>query len=749
MSTNKPTSESNAADWLTFEKVYQSLVKLIESTPTHQRFPPKKLRNRLINVGLKELLDGVESDRAGIGRSDHESENRHPPRALEVYGFPFKFTSQWDEATLALGHFLNRFREEENSKLEVSALHLLSKGEDKTLSDWQSAKAKLYLELQNMILLLNGVGGRKSRIRRVFAFSKIADIAFLTQSAVSLLNEQIAAGIGIGFLFTDKFDSKDLRVPISNGLIVSFTPDPKKPADHKHHFYIMYELLDAEKKGHDLPYQERCATRWFWNSGEAFRYKWIQQISNLFPETDWDKPTSQWSKWEPIDYSSPTEVYGFDPSEDPEKQIFNSAVVMMAKAFEKHGGAEIEAFKRRINNTITSDWIRLQRAISAFDDPSSYDIEAVDATSVKNSLTIHESDPTYRHWLRTSLSRVLRSSDDSSGKLKSLNRIYILDDTPQKGAVEFRTFRREMQYYLDYFHYEISEMRPVETIEMREEHDRTPGNSGSLDKNWENLEQRVKVFVTTTTILRDFAIDRVNKKILDELKFDESKSHPLLNVDFISSRGVTPEQKPQGMIYNFLNQRADPGELEFKAFLFRKPFDDVQEEKILFRYLERLRPTGLYDSQREFRISRLAESVCDYQRYDRALDLQISKYSEREEVRRIREIIDDDTPKKVASLVELGPGKLLGIRKEYEQALYQYFEKKFSYIYCFLRHYSLEVKFFGNQSIRKIEDIAPFNQCIDVQALTDRMRVEIGKRDEPVTFEEIEGGGKCHELQKF
>src|SRR5258706_6597684 len=167
MSTNKPTSESNSFDLPDFERVYKYLKEIIRKAPEDKQFPHKKLRNRLINIGLKEFLDGIESD-FDIGKSNQETNQDDSAKALEVYGFPFKFNSQWDEATLALGHFLNRFRREEKSTLEVCALHLLSKGEDKTLSDWQSAKAKLYLELQNMILLLNGVGGRKSRIRRIF-----------------------------------------------------------------------------------------------------------------------------------------------------------------------------------------------------------------------------------------------------------------------------------------------------------------------------------------------------------------------------------------------------------------------------------------------------------------------------------------------------------------------------------------------------------------------------------------------------
>src|SRR5690349_8721488 len=121
MSNEKPNTDAlSVVKWPTFEAVYQYLVRLMESTPENRRFPEKKLRNRLINLGLKDLLEGCPCENGG-----HE-------RALEAHGFPFKFISQWDEATLTLAHFLGRFREEEGSKLEICALHRLSKGEDKT-----------------------------------------------------------------------------------------------------------------------------------------------------------------------------------------------------------------------------------------------------------------------------------------------------------------------------------------------------------------------------------------------------------------------------------------------------------------------------------------------------------------------------------------------------------------------------------------------------------------------------------------
>ncbi|MFZ0751507.1 MAG: hypothetical protein WAM70_19240, partial [Pyrinomonadaceae bacterium] len=651
-------------------------------TPVDQRFPPKKLENRLINIGLQEFLDGIKVNDSLQRFFEVGGQQCDRGTALEVFGFPFKFTSQWDEATLALGHFLNRFRQEENTKLEVCALHLLSKGEDKTLSDWQSAKAKFYLELQNMILLLNGIGGRKSRIRRIFAFSDIADIAFLTQSAVSLLSEQMAAGIGVGLLFTNTFKQEPKIVPVSNALIINFQPNPLEESDHEFNFYSMYQILD-DKKGHNLPYQERCITKWFRDSDDAFgSHKWIEQLFNLFPLTDWNRTENEWTKWPKPDYQNANRVYRLEGSDVPaENQVFNSTVVMMARAFAQYGGAPINAFDSRINDTVvTGDWIRLQRAISAFDDPASLEIRAVDATSVKNSLTIHESDPTYRHWLRTSLSRVLRSEDKTP---KHLRRIYILDDSDPKAMREFRTFMREMQFYLDYFHYEIAEMSGViqhdQPQTKKKEEQKT---SGSLTDRWSKFRDRVHVYVTTTSILEGFASEAVNKDVVEEIVRIDSTSNKLLKVDFISSRGKDPGN---GMIYNFLNQRADPGELQFKAFLFRSSFNPGYEDKILFGYLDDL-AGDLRTRQLQFRMRTLAKSIRDYEKeYGRILKAEINGFLKENQIE-----IDDlkNVLLKDEIFDEAKRTTFIDIRAAFETVLYHYFEKRFSYLYCFLEHYS-------------------------------------------------------------
>lgn len=695
--------------WPTFDQVCESIDELMKDVEESRRFPKARLRNRLLNLGLKEFLEPIIEDRV-------EDKCVHR-RALEARGLPFRYLSQWDEAILAMAHYLSRFRADEGSELNVYALHRLSKGEDKTLSDWQTAKAKLYLELQNIILLLGKTnnGGRRSQICRIFAFSKLADVAFLTQSAVSLLGEQLGTGINVGFMFTDTF-KKDSKIrPVSNNLIIEFHPGPNGDARDPFDFYSMHEIL-KEQKEDNLPFSEHCSVKWFKNSTEAFREQsHLKELFHLFPiETAWKKP----------DYQDPDfvfdGVYGMEGQDEPSKnQIFNSAIVMMGKAFSKYGESKLEDFNTRINQTvITNDWIRLQRAISAFDDPESVHIKAVDATSVKNSLSLHESDPTYRHWLRRSLSRVLHNPN------KSLKRVYIFDDDrDQKAEKEFSTLHREMQYYIDYFYSDISEMSDVLHPKGEEKVTETP-SSRVANAKLTSIEPSIEVYVTTTSILQDIASKYVDTDVLRwAVKGSrDSTSERLKKVDFITSSASTPES---GMIYNFVNQRADPGELKFEAFLFRKPFNDTREEEILFESLDDLEGPPFKDL--DFKKLQWANRVA-------ALKDSIAKYDDR-----YKRILNVSNVPRTVDEAESSPSNLLKVRGAIETALYSYFAEQFDYLYEFLKYYSLKVDFFRKPRKRRIEEIDPFDKCADYTALTPMIKTVLAEKtkrgESPPKFE--------------
>jgi hypothetical protein len=227
----------------------------------------------------------------------------------------------------------------------------------------------------------------------------------------------------------------------------------------------------------------------------------LKHIVNLFTD-DPDKFPEEPKKWE-SNLANPRAVCSFERLSD---EFFNDAMLMMFKAYRSEitkDNSTAEAIIDRINRTvITRDMIRLQRAMSSFGDAT--EIKAVDATSTKNSLNVHEASPVYRDWLRRSLNRVLRSRN------KTLHRIYILndDEKDQDKDIEYQTLLRLMQFYRDYFHYEVSEMKEI--VERQpaatQSSDPLPTDNGKWFKDrWETFSNRVGVFVTTTTVIGAFA----------------------------------------------------------------------------------------------------------------------------------------------------------------------------------------------------------------------------------------------------
>jgi nucleoside phosphorylase len=725
MPTEKQNNElMTDPSWPTFDSVYKSLVKLTQLTPEDRRFPVLELETRLLNIGLREFLEeGEYRDNQG---------KRVQGRALDVLGFPFKFVSQLDEAILATAKFLRRFSDEEGSTLNLYALHRLSKGEEKNLAFWQTPKAKLYIELQNIILLLNNVGERTSTISRILTFSKVEDLAFLTQPAISVLSEQFAARIKLGFLFLDTFEregDEDIG-PISNAVLLNFIPrptsSPEKPKGQETEsskepertldFYALRGVLE-EKKAHDLPYQDRCTAKWYANKASAILQD--QHLGNFVQLFEED--------WEPIS-AKPKGICGFPGSGSA---VFNRATLMMYQAFNR-GKTRIkpEDFRKRINETvITRDLIRLERTMAAFDENGIDEIKAVDATSVKDTLRIHSSNPTYRQWLRRSLNHVLADP----GNKKSLSRIYILEDRKNKDPKtnEFQTLVREMQYYLDYLNYEMSEMRQIVTAHSASEEVRSKTND-SLVRKRNSFKNRIHVYVTTSSILYNFAhqvLEETHPAMIKEIlrspySPDMSASiasiqELLLTLDYLYTDG------PHGMVYNFLNQRADPGELRFEASVYRATLDIDKETDLLFDFLYKdstFLPEDrsdrkaedalnkLRDKQLQSRIQFVILSIREYvQKYDRILKRELPNRSYATLKKKIESVSAQTTPK-----------DLLRIRRTIETALYKYFAPRFTHLYELLEYCSVEVDLFpaptkgtsrSRLAAREIKDVYPFKLC--------------------------------------
>jgi hypothetical protein len=674
------------------EAVFRWIADLLKNS----QFPEDGLKNRLTNLGLKEFVDGKVDQSSG-----------EKVLAVTSCGFPFKFSSQIDEAILALGYFLERFVMQEGSHLKVSAISRLPKGQDKSLGYWQTAKAKLYMELQNLILLLNGFGNRKSEVTRIFAFRQIEDLAYLTQPGMAALSEQIALGIKVGFIFLDSFDSHNaqLNLPdnpqaeVRNCLFVEFTP-PKshydtQPLESDETKLLgeparprlstdcnFYEIVDQTKHEH-LPYEERCSTKWLINTNESTNK---QGLMKLFER----------SKWTDLNKKNSTSICKF-----PAGEFFNQSTILMLKA------AEIpeDIVKRSTETVITPDFIELERAMSCFDQTD--EIWAVDATSSKNTLLIHLTNPIYRQWIRKSLNRVLRAA--LRGKAAKLNRIYIIRDERRDADQEFKAVLREMQYYFDYFHFEITEMR--DSLREASAVSTDVASLTELENVWQMLGNLVNIRVTTSSILKGVSLPNDASAMCADLLAEEMTSESLAKLDVL----YTPN-----MIYNFINQRGDPGELEFEAHLFRKQLSVGNEYKLLFGFPRNER--NINDSLTEVcrvRLRSLLGSVLKYKdKYPIILEKEISKHSET--LKRLTPPIErgETTPAEDVT-------KVLGIRKEFEKTLFNSFYGRFQKTWEFMESLSVPVDFFSSRGTKLIQKVEPFKSCNSMSDFTEFVRKSV------------------------
>jgi len=706
---------------------FAQLLDAIQARIVKGRFPPKKLANRLINLGVREFID------------------KEPP--IHTYGFPFKFVTHLDEAILAMAHYLHRFRRA-GGELKVYAINRLPKGEDKTLAYWQSEKARLYLELQNIILLLGGFAGMKSEVSRIFAFRRMDDFAFLTQSAISAINEQAAIGIRVGLLFHESFrKSTPWPGDISDTLLIDFQPAPARRPDGVHNFYQLRDMLE-DANPFDLPYHGRCTARWFETRAAAeAATEDVAPLVGLF-EAAWEKVGKD-PRGVAV-YSDPWSNArdGRDEGGAGSEGHFKRAAVAMYRAFAnserftKLGadrGLPARGIVDRINRSVvTADMIRLERAISTFEKSSA--IHAVDTTSVKATIKIHEAEPLYRRWLRTSLNGVLKE-----GSRKSLNRVYVLNDKSELAADEFRAFKRIMHYYCDYCHYNLSAMAPV--VNAHDEPD--PAKAPSwLPAARRTLKGRVNIFVTTVSALEDFTQRRLVPKSKDKGTPEHKEGSDVFTI--FSRRlpqmlqdalGIKDDSKilladahdalkkldflyTDGMIYNFLTDRADLSEQTFEAYLYRDSFDVTKERDILFEVPGAWKDPQLADFKRyqmPYLLTEYASSVLDYlEQYGESL-LSAEKEDYGELIANLRAWLgrpearpspaaddapdagegaaNDDAPPATAGV---RADDLLEVRRAIEDALYAYFRPIFSYFYKLLEFLSVKVDLFGGDSLDKV-----------------------------------------------
>jgi hypothetical protein len=682
--------------------------------------PEGKLENRLLNLGLEEFI---------------RNPAKEADKTLRKYGFPFKFSGQLDEVILVLAHFLDRFRDE-GGTLNVYVLNNLSNGDDASLSYWQSSKAKLYLELQNLILQLDGLKWPEtkdlkegesqctwtSNVTRIFTFRKMVDIAYLTQPAISAMIEQLATGMKIGFLFSETFNPQShngysRRKPgnlFPNSMVVEFIPERSKRI---HDVFILQDQTDSNY----LPYQERCKAKWFTNLDKAKREeKTLKAFLTLFNAENWKR------FWEE---ESESAVCRF---EDRGTEYFNQAAVMLYESFTTSKIAKEmrdeeenpdQYIVQKINGSvIPDDFMEIQRTMSVFDEAE--DIWAVDASSTKKSLKVHESSPTYRQWIRKSLNRALNPKQVLKTQGKSLNRIYILKDTHDEKDIEFTSLQRILQYYFDYFRYDISEMDSVVRVQPTSLAPPPKEPLPWLADYWESLKDRVHIHITTSSVLKHVTdhIDPVMlAKILSDV-FSPASVSPddvhsyLIRLDYLFTRK---------MIYNYRNPRATPTEGREEAFIYRSAGPDnlAAESNILFKFGEGL--NVFTELQKKYRMLSLLKVLEKYEdrHFDSCQEFKDVVDEQRPQLEKIKAKLTTDAPIAVGESEDL-----LKIRLNYESTLHWHFKPKFDFLHRLLETFSVEVRFFDDASKELIRDVYPFDKTRTVTAVSNKIKKVIKTR---------------------
>jgi len=682
---------------LTFEPLLEHVASRNKSIPRNE------LRQRLIGMGLKDVLDCQDNDQFGI---------------------PSRYIDHLDETTLALHYFLRRLKNE-GGELKIYGTHKLQKGDDKTLSPWVSERARLFIELQNMILLMNSLQGRKAEIRRIFILQDISDVAFFNQSAINVLSEQASLGIKMGFIFQNEFgpdpsSSTDWTNLLSSSLVIDYSPNNDVMVGLPN-FYFLYDILRRPGLHSHAPYVQGCFVKWLENKNSLV----FPQPNDYLPSDALEKFMSLFENWKPFE-DGPQTRYVLKLADEDTHRFSNNALIMLSRAFNvyhelKNPTYDTRLFTERVfDSIVTPDLMRLERAMSLFDSPGVKTLRAVDATSVKNTLKLHQSDPNYRQWLRRTVNHVLGNDSNCC-----LERIYVIDDTNSKKD-EYPVLKKVLQYYIDYLHLE---MAGIETDPSCQDSAETREKEECFDwtEKWKSLKGRLKIYVTTATTLDKYSslVSPAGLKALNVFKGED-----------ISVADLGPEMARldylfnEEMIYDFNSPRGDPGELKFEAYLIRKTFKHSEEWVGLFEF-KGINHLGIGHETKIRRARNLLKSIDDYlDRYKRVEDekfRQVVGDIKDETLDKIAEILRKDIPegKKFTDLQR----KLLDYRQEIETSLYPCLYPIALYAFDMLKYLSIEVNLFDSLDKKFITQIAPFDAAdFDIEKLAEEIVTTIEKR---------------------
>lgn len=386
---------------------------------------------------------------------------------IKTYGFPCKYNSPLDEAILMLHYFLTKHALFAPSKLMIHAIHFPSKEEETTLAFWKSPKAGLYLDLQSMIILMNGVNraktDEKNEIKRLFVFRDNLHLAHLESNGISVILEQQGVGILTGFLIHNNQPQSKLELH-RNTLLIEFIHDDAEQCE--------WALLMDNVHSANYPYGNNMVSKWY--KGRLPPKHIIKVASD---ELDFDEFFKLFAFYEAHPQTKiNNRKYYFERIPEKFRTLlvsnFDAALKKRYQGFDwsqvndgypAHISAEppntgaVEDYKKDYLTSMNVKSVpeTLEQFYSALTQIKlSKHVRAIDASSVKSTLKVHETDANYRHWIRASIQLTVKDPE------ASLGRIYILD-LSDDSKDEYEIFKQVITLYQDFTKNRIAKLDDI------------------------------------------------------------------------------------------------------------------------------------------------------------------------------------------------------------------------------------------------------------------------------------------------
>jgi hypothetical protein len=437
-------------------------------------------------------------------------------------------------------------------------MHVPTKEEDTTLSFWKSPKAGLYLDLHNMIRNNNLKSGKENLIKRLFVFRDNAHLAYLDSTGVGVIFEQQSIGIKTGFILMREQD-QTRAVLIKGGTVLIELMDPNNEENCE------WALLIDKTHETNMPYGNQMVCKWHRGrlrdpqtgdfTKEEHEHINIEQYVKLFD-----------FQFKKAEEKARENSYFFEENPDGFRRLLCSNFDHAYPGIK----APKEDYEAALNYKAIPTTLRQFHLALAFMRESA-GIIAVDASSVKSTLKIHDADPNYRHWIRASVNLAIPKN-----KL-SLERIFILDLSKEN---DYKILKQEIASYRDFLDNRISNLNAIWPI----------NDTGKTDQV-SPIEQSLPicVYVVTKRVIEVFCQrlrDEHQRMIYALLKDDfipeEDKREEITSAD-ITRLLITYMSRldflcTEKLIFNYKDYRGEPGQAVYDADLFipGDPANDIE-----------------------------------------------------------------------------------------------------------------------------------------------------------------------------